>query len=146
MRNDLFAVTKLMWMTNSQMKNLGSFVGHIRCWVIPKKEKKVMNLLSFQAVINLISPVLPKVSWFPPKNIWDLCGYSVGQWTEECEKWFQEHVGKIHSGTFQPLSPSAWRTLLGNTRLAGKVAYQMRKGAADFISANKHFLESPSTI
>jgi hypothetical protein len=103
--------------------------------------EEVMNFLSFQvqAVIqvNLISPVPSKmVSWFPPPNIWNLCGYNVGQWTEECERWFQDHISKIHSGTFQPLSSTAWRARLRNTRLAVKVTFQMKKGAADFISAN----------
>jgi len=105
-----------------------------------------MNLLSFQVVINLIFPVssLPKVSWFPQPNIWNLCGYSVGQWTEECESWFQDHLSNIHSGKFQPLPSKDWRKKLRNTRLAVKVTYQMKKGAADFISANKRFLNSPA--
>jgi hypothetical protein len=106
-----------------------------------------MNFLSFQAVFNLIFLVSTKnVSWFPPTNIWDSCGFNVGQWTEECERWFKEHVSKIHSGTFQPLSSTAWRTRLRNTRLAVKVKFQMKKGAADFISANKHFLDNIAII
>lgn len=76
------------------------------------------------------------VSWFPPSNIWNSCGYNVGQWTEECEKWFQKHVKKIHSGTFQPLSSTHWRTYIRNTRIAVKLTYQMKKGAAGFISAH----------
>jgi len=76
-----------------------------------------------------------KVSWFPPANIWNFCGYNVGQWTEECEKWFQGHVSNIHSGKFQPLSSRDWRQTIRNTRSAVKLTYQMRKGAAGFISA-----------
>jgi len=98
-----------------------------------------MNFLSskFQAVINLFFPAsLKRVSWFPPPNIWNLCGYSVGQWTEACEIWFQEHVKKIRSGAFQPLSSSGWRSFIRNTRIATKVTYQMKKAAADFISAH----------
>jgi hypothetical protein len=100
-----------------------------------------MKFISFQTVINLNFLVSPKkVSWFPPPNIWDTSGFSVGQWTHECEKWFQEHVSKIRSGTFQPLSSTDWRKKIRNTRLAGKLAYQMKKGAASFISAHQHFL------
>ncbi|KAF9521369.1 hypothetical protein CPB83DRAFT_737950, partial [Crepidotus variabilis] len=29
------------------------------------------------------------VSWFPRPDIWFASGYSVGQWTNECELWFQ---------------------------------------------------------
>ena len=90
----------------------------------------------------LIQSFLQNVSWFPPPHIWDLCALNVSQWTEECEKWFERHVSEIHSGTFQPLSSKAWRIHIRNTRLATKVTYQMKKGAADFISANKHFLDS----
>lgn len=97
-----------------------------------------MNFLPFQAVIiNLIFQVpvsSKKVSWFPPPNIWNSCGYNVGQWTEACEKWFQNHVSKIRSGTFRPLSSADWRTNIRNTRIAMRVTYQMKKGAAAFIS------------
>jgi hypothetical protein len=97
-----------------------------------------MNFLYFQAVnINLIFPgASKKVSWFPPPNIWNLCGYNVGQWTDECEKWFQKHVSKIHSGTFQPISSTAWRSYIRGTRIAVKLTYQMKMGAAGFISAH----------
>lgn len=98
-----------------------------------------MNFLSFQAVINLIFLVLPKnVSWFPPPNIWDNCGLSVGQWTPECEKWFQKHVSKIRSGTFQPLSSKDWREQIRFTRVAVTLTYKMKMGAASFISAHQH--------
>jgi len=103
--------------------------------------------LFFQAVINLIFLVLPKkVSWFPPANVWDKCGFGVGQWTHECEIWFQKHVAKIRSGTFQPLSSIEWRKQIRFTRLAVKVAYQMKKGAASFISAHQHFLSSTALV
>jgi hypothetical protein len=103
-----------------------------------------MNFLSFQVVtsINWIFSVAKRVSWFPPPNIWNLCGYSVGQWTGECERWFQDHVKSIHSGRFQPLSSKAWRSLLRNTRMAGKVMHHMKMGAADFITANKQHFDS----
>jgi hypothetical protein len=101
-----------------------------------------MKFLSFQAAViinNLIffSVSQKKVSWFPPPNIWDTCGYNVGQWTEECEKWFQGHVKSIHSGKFQPASSGEWRTRIRNTRMAVKLTYQMKKGAAGFISAHQ---------
>jgi len=99
-----------------------------------------MNLLSFQAVINLIFPERKKASWFPPPNIWNQCGLHVGQWTEESEKWFQEHISKIHTGNFQPLSSGQWRTHIRYTRMAVKVTRQMKRGAANFISAHQHFL------
>jgi hypothetical protein len=100
-----------------------------------------MKFLLFQAVINLIFPVSKKkVSWFPPSHIWNLAGYSVGQWTEECEKWFQSHVSSIHSGTFQPRSSTEWRNRLRSTRAAVKVTYQMKMGAASFISAHHDLL------
>jgi hypothetical protein len=90
--------------------------------------------------------VLPKnVSWFPPPNIWDKCGLNVGQWTSECEKWFQGHVSKIRSGNFQPLSSKDWRDQIRNTRIAVKLMYQMQKGAASFISAHQHFLYNAVT-
>jgi hypothetical protein len=80
---------------------------------------------------------LPKrVSWFPPPNIWNLCGYNVGQWTEECEIWFQQHISKIQHGKFQPLSIKDWRSSIRNTRVAVKLAYQMKGAAAKFISAH----------
>jgi hypothetical protein len=86
----------------------------------------------------LIFPGLPKrVSWFPPPNIWNLCGFNVGQWTEECEIWFQEHVSNIHRGTFQPLSSKEWRDFIRNTRVAVKLTYQMKAAAAKFISAQQ---------
>jgi hypothetical protein len=101
---------------------------------------------SNKAVINLIFPVLPKkVSWFPPPNIWNLSGFNVGHWTEECETWFQDHVSKIRSDRFQPLSSKAWRADIRGTRLAVKVTYQMQKAAGDYISANQHFLVDSST-
>jgi hypothetical protein len=105
-----------------------------------------MNILFFQLAVTSINLIFPpaalqkNVSWFPPPNIWNSCGYNVGQWTEECEAWFQDHVSKIHSSTFQPLSSTAWRTHIRNTRLAVKVTYQMKKGAAGYISAHQQFL------
>ena len=101
-----------------------------------------MIFLTFEVVtsINLIFPAAKRVLWFPPPNVWNQCGYSVGQWTKECEKWFQKHVKNIHSGTFQPLSPAEWRNKLRNTWITGKVTHHMKMGAADFISANKQFL------
>ena len=100
---------------------------------------EVKKILSFQAVINMIFLAQSKkVSWFPPPNIWDACGFSVGQWTHECESWFQEHIAKIRSGTFQPLSSKDWRAMIRNTRLAPKLMYQMRLGAASYISAHRH--------
>ena len=59
---------------------------------------------------------------------------------------FQKHVSKIHSGTFQPLSSTEWRNQLRDTRITGKVTFNMKMGAADFISVNKQFFDSLSTI
>jgi len=73
------------------------------------------------------------VSWFPLPNIWESSGYNVGQWTEECERWFQDHISKIHRGEFQPLSSGQWRAQIRATRAALKVTYQMKAAAADFI-------------
>ena len=84
----------------------------------------------------MIFPGLPKrVSWFPPPNVWNLCGLNVGQWTEECEIWFQQHVSNIHRGKFQPLSTKEWRGSIRNTRVAVKLTYQMKLAAAKFISS-----------
>jgi hypothetical protein len=77
------------------------------------------------------------VSWFPPPNIWNWSGYNVGQWTEECEIWFQQHISKIHRGEFQPLSTKDWRASIRNTRAAVKLTYQMKAAAAKFISAQQ---------
>jgi hypothetical protein len=73
------------------------------------------------------------VSWFPPPNIWNTSGLYVGQWTEECEKWFQDHVSKIRRGAFQPLSSKDWRARIRNTRVATRLTYNMTKAAADYI-------------
>lgn len=109
-------------------------MAHMR-WAFQNME--VMIFLSFEVDINLIFPVsLKQVSWFPPPNIWISGGFNVGQWTEECEKWFKDHVSKIHNGTFQPLSSSDWRISIRNTRVAVKLTYQMKKAAASFISAH----------
>lgn len=97
---------------------------------------EVNDSFSFQSVIiNLIFPDKPKtVSWFPPANIWYGSGYSVGQWTEECEEWFKKHVSDIKSGNFRPIKSTDWRTHIRHSRAALKLAYQMKKGAASFIS------------
>jgi len=62
---------------------------------------------------------------------------NVGQWTEECERWFKKHISKIHSGTFQPLSSGEWRTEIRNTRAAQKLTWQMKVAASDYIFAHQ---------
>jgi hypothetical protein len=66
---------------------------------------------------------------------WNTGGLHVGQWTEECEKWFKKLVGEIHTGKFQPHCSKEWRSYIRNTRMATKVTFQMKMGAASFISA-----------
>jgi len=60
---------------------------------------------------------------------------NVGQWTDECETWFQGHVSKIYSGAFQPCSSESWRQKMKLTRISQKVRFNMKKAAASYISA-----------
>lgn len=67
--------------------------------------------------------------------MWHNSGLNVGQWTEECETWFKDHVSKIHSGDFQPCSSGSWRQKLKLTRISQTVKFKVKKAAASYISA-----------
>lgn len=75
------------------------------------------------------------VSWFPKHNIWAQAGYNVGQWTQECEKWFENRMIEIQKGG-QPLDSHTWRSKLLLTRRATKLVRGMNSAAAAFIQAH----------
>lgn len=72
------------------------------------------------------------VSWFPRSAKWFDSGYSVGQWTHECETWFQAHVREIQAGV-GPYNQNVWRTKLRQTCQAPKLVHHMNLVASAFI-------------
>jgi hypothetical protein len=76
-----------------------------------------------------------EMSWFPKHNVWAQSGYNVGQWTQECEDWFEKRMTEIQEGG-QPLDSHTWRSKLLLTRKATKLVRQMNLAAASFIQAN----------
>ena len=75
------------------------------------------------------------VSWFPKHNVWVQAGYNVGQWTQECEGWFEKRMTEIQEGG-QPLDSHTWRTKLLLSRKATKIVRKMNFAAASFIRAS----------
>jgi hypothetical protein len=74
------------------------------------------------------------MSWFPKHNIWLQSGYNVGQWTQECENWFEQRMAEIQAGG-QPLDSHTWRSKLRLTRNANKIISKVNSAAAAFIQA-----------
>ena len=80
------------------------------------------------------------ISWFPQQNKWLNSGYSTGQWTHDCELWYQARVKQIQDGG-GPISQRDWRTKIRKNQHAPKLARQMEKVAAEFIEdqfASRH--------
>jgi len=75
-----------------------------------------------------------EVSWFPKHNVWVQAGYNVGQWTQECENWFEKRMTEIQDGG-QPLDSHTWRSKLLLSRKATKLVRKMNFTAASFIQA-----------
>ena len=52
------------------------------------------------------------VSWWPTEEMWSKGKQNAGFWTADNEKWYQDRLSSICSGTAQPLSTSRWRSAL----------------------------------
>ena len=75
------------------------------------------------------------LSWFPKPNVWAQAGYNVGQWTKECENWFEKRMAEILQGG-QPLDSRTWRSKLLLSRKVTKLTRKMNLAAASFIQVN----------
>ena len=78
------------------------------------------------------------MSWFPKHNIWIQAGYSIGQWTQECEQWFKKRMTKIQGG--QLLDSHIWRSKLLLSPKATKLVRKMDSATVSFIQAQTHSL------
>jgi hypothetical protein len=59
-------------------------------------------------------------SWFPPHEVWSsvvASGQCWLEWTSGNERWFKDHMERIHAGTVQPMTAHEWRDKL---RIAAK--------------------------
>ncbi|KAF9455238.1 hypothetical protein BDZ94DRAFT_1139040, partial [Collybia nuda] len=54
-------------------------------------------------------PQTTDLSWWPKPSIWSGSGLNVGYWSEDCEKWYQNHLQKCISGTAELRDPGHWR-------------------------------------
>ena len=49
-----------------------------------------------------------RLSWWPPVDVWELCGLNRRMWTPDAEEWFQRRLRGIHEGTQSVLTRSQW--------------------------------------
>ncbi|KAI0346335.1 hypothetical protein BDW22DRAFT_1302985, partial [Trametopsis cervina] len=52
------------------------------------------------------------VSWWPPADVWAVCGVNMGYWTRENENWFQRRLDGIRNNVSKPLTRQQWRSEL----------------------------------
>ena len=84
-------------------------------------------------MLLILTDQFADLSWFPKPNVWAQAGYNVGQWTRECENWFESRMTEIHNGG-QPLDSRTWRTKLLSSRKATKLTRKMNSAAASFLN------------
>ncbi|TFK31186.1 hypothetical protein BDQ12DRAFT_593159, partial [Crucibulum laeve] len=60
-------------------------------------------------IITGLGSQTSKVSWWPPRDVFENSGYWLGYWSDRCEEWFQRHLLSIKSNKFQPKTKSQWK-------------------------------------
>lgn len=72
-------------------------------------------------------------SWYPRVGNWLGCGLNIGEWTSECENWFETHHKNILQSKAAPLSGSEWRSSLRLSSRAPKLTQAMEAAAKSYI-------------
>lgn len=66
--------------------------------------------------------------------MWEGSGLNVGYWSEDCEKWYQNHIKKCIAGTAMLRNPAEWRHAMRFTRDVGRMVEKNNLLAAESFS------------
>lgn len=58
---------------------------------------------------------------WPTEYAWSSSGLNIGEWSRECEAWYQARVASLQAGTAAPMSSTEWRSSLRKLRAAHTV-------------------------
>ncbi|TFK17794.1 hypothetical protein FA15DRAFT_710457 [Coprinopsis marcescibilis] len=57
-------------------------------------------------------PECVNVQIWPSEYAFSAAGFNIGQWTDDCERWFNNHLAQIRNGRAKPKVSKAWRSEL----------------------------------
>ncbi len=83
----------------------------------------------------MICGVYDTASWFPTPAVWRECGWALGFWTADAERWFQGHMQRCAMGVETCRSPEVWSaTLRHRCEMKGlEILRTMERLAGDFV-------------
>lgn len=58
---------------------------------------------------------------WPTEYAWASSGLNIGEWTHECEAWYQARLSSLRAGTASPMSSTEWRSSLRKLSVARTV-------------------------
>jgi hypothetical protein len=73
-------------------------------------------------------------SWWPKQSTWIKSGFYVGDWTTQCEEWFQWRLHRILDGKEKPIPATKWTKMIRNDHDTPFLVAANRTAAADFFN------------
>ncbi|KAJ6484901.1 hypothetical protein C8R45DRAFT_931335 [Mycena sanguinolenta] len=76
-----------------------------------------------------------RVSWWPKPHAFELSGLNTGWWSPDCERWFQQRLAVIKSGTAHLHKQADWKRFLKFYKKSREVAEINEKIAAEYLNS-----------
>ncbi|KAH7917322.1 hypothetical protein BV22DRAFT_989523, partial [Leucogyrophana mollusca] len=73
-------------------------------------------------------------SWWPKQSVWTGSNFDLGYWSPENERWFQDRIQQIRSGSATPLSSRNWVNSLKRYKQTSKLVSANLAAAESFLN------------